>query len=132
MGSVSQAVDYHHIGMSGLANEVSTLPNQQITTDGVENLMEKVNVLDQVMKSRFGVGFLLNEGLVLYRLVKNNGSMIKTITASCSYSERTAFNVISKLEYAVLVSKNNNSVDFRRLEMNFKFDDIVKLINKAV
>jgi hypothetical protein len=58
MGSVSQAVADHHIGISGLANEVSKLPNQQITTDGVENLMEKVNVLDQVTKSRFDAVFL--------------------------------------------------------------------------
>jgi hypothetical protein len=132
MGSVSQAVADHHIGISGLANEVSKLPNQQITTDGVENLMEKVNVLDQVTKSRFGAGFLSNEGPALYSLVKNNGSMIKASTANCSYSERTAFNVIRKLEDAGLVSKYNNSDDFRRLEMNFKFDDIVKLLNKAV
>ena len=103
-----------------------------MTADDVENLMDKVNLFDQVMKSRFGVGFLSNEGLVLYSLVKNNGSMIKTITDNCSYSERTAFNVIRKLEDAGLVSKYNNSDDFRRLEMNFKFDDIVKLINKAV
>ncbi len=108
------------------------MPNQQITADDVENLMDKVNVLDQVMKSRFGAGLLSNEGLALYSLVKNNGSMIKTITANCSYSERTAFNVISKLEDAGLVSKNNNSDDLRRLEMNFKSDDIVKLINKVV
>ncbi len=108
------------------------MPNQQITADDVENLMNKVNVLDQFMKSRFGVGLRSNEGLVLYSLVKNNGSMIKTITANCSYSERTAFNVIRKLEDAGLVSKNNNSDDFRRLEMNFKFDDIVKLVNEAV
>jgi len=115
-----------------LANEVSTVPNQHITADDVENLIDKVNALDQVMKSRFGVGFLSSEGLVLYSLVKNNGSMIKTITANCGYSERTAFNVIKKLEDAGLVSKNNNSEDSRRSEINFKFDDIVNIIKKAV
>ena len=115
-----------------MANEVSTLPNQQITADDVENLVDKVNVLHQVMKSRLGVGFLSNGGLVLYSPVKNNGAMIKTITANCSYSERTAFNVIRKLEDAGLVSKNNSSDDSRRLEINSKFDDIVKLTNKAV
>lgn len=124
MGTPSQFQTIKHLSAAW------TVGNS-ITAEEVESLIGKINELDGVLKSRLGLNFLSSEGAVLCSLIGNSGMMTKSVTTNCNYSERTAFNVIRKLESMGLVKKGSHRTDSRRSEVRFQINHIVNLINSA-
>lgn len=115
---------------SAIVGQYDTAPDDTITIDNVKNLVGKINELDLILKTRFGLSVLSSEGAVLCSLIGNNGSMTKMITANANYSERTAFAVIRKLENLGLIKKTTRQTDARRSAVELRVCSIVTLMNK--
>jgi len=93
------------------------------------SLINRIENLDAAMKRRFDYNIVSGEGRVLFNIIKNNGSMLKSIAHNPNFSLRTAFNSIKKLESADLLQKSSPTNDLRRVLVALDVDRIISLID---
>jgi hypothetical protein len=120
-------------GSDGVSDAGAVLPAAQrndLTLDHeLISLINRIENLDAAMKKRFDYNIVSGEGRVLFNIIKNNGSMLKSIAHNPNFSLRTAFSSIKKLESADLLQKTSPANDLRRVLVELDVDRIISLID---
>jgi len=93
-------------------------------------LVNEVYIIDKCLRQEVKYSLLSSEGRFICEMIVNfNHECLKDIYINESFSQRTAFNSIKKLEQYGLLKKTIHTSDARRTVLDFDIEKLNNIIN---